>query len=183
MLKGTKGIVAASELTGLGTGVATALAINVGSAGAPVTNGGALGTPSSGVGTNITGNTAMSLSAVTKIGTLTRVMNTASGAVAYTGVGFLPSKVIFFAGFSATGWNAMSWGLDDGTLHKAISYNATASGVAFNTASAISLNDAAGATAQIGSISAFGADGFTVTWTLVGAGDAGTANVVYLAIK
>lgn len=34
--------------TGYGTGVATALAVNVGSAGAPVVNGGALGTPSSG---------------------------------------------------------------------------------------------------------------------------------------
>lgn len=38
-----------------GTGVGTALAVSVGSAGALVTNGGALGTPSSGVGTNLTG--------------------------------------------------------------------------------------------------------------------------------
>lgn len=38
-----------------GTGVTTALAINVGSAGAIVVNGGALGTPSSGVLTNATG--------------------------------------------------------------------------------------------------------------------------------
>lgn len=37
-----------------GTGVATALAVNVGTAGAPVINGGALGTPSSGVGTALT---------------------------------------------------------------------------------------------------------------------------------
>jgi hypothetical protein len=39
----------------LGTGVATALAVNVGSAGAPVVNGGALGTPASGTLTNATG--------------------------------------------------------------------------------------------------------------------------------
>lgn len=38
-----------------GTGVGTALAVNVGSAGALVANGGALGTPSSGTGTNLTG--------------------------------------------------------------------------------------------------------------------------------
>ena len=38
-----------------GTGVATALGINVGSAGSVVVNGGALGTPSSGVATNLTG--------------------------------------------------------------------------------------------------------------------------------
>ena len=40
--------VAVGGITGLGTGVATALAVNVGSAGALVANGGALGTPSSG---------------------------------------------------------------------------------------------------------------------------------------
>lgn len=43
------------NLGGLGTGVATALAINVGSAGAFVTFNGALGTPSSGTLTNCTG--------------------------------------------------------------------------------------------------------------------------------
>ena len=38
-----------------GTGVQTALGVNVGTAGAPVVNGGALGTPISGTATNITG--------------------------------------------------------------------------------------------------------------------------------
>jgi hypothetical protein len=47
--------VAVGDITGLGTGIATALGVNVGSAGAPVVNGGALGTPSSGTATNITG--------------------------------------------------------------------------------------------------------------------------------
>jgi microcystin-dependent protein len=41
-----------------GTGIATALAVNVGTAGAPVINGGALGTPSSGTLTNCTGTPA-----------------------------------------------------------------------------------------------------------------------------
>lgn len=41
-----------------GTGVATALGVNVGSAGAPVVNGGALGTPSSGALTNCTADGA-----------------------------------------------------------------------------------------------------------------------------
>ena len=44
---------AVGDVTGLGTGVATALAVNVGSAGAPVVNGGALGTPTSGDITNL----------------------------------------------------------------------------------------------------------------------------------
>lgn len=58
--------VALSSLATLvpGTGVATALGVNVGSAGAPVVNGGALGTPSSGVATNLTG-TASGLTAGT----------------------------------------------------------------------------------------------------------------------
>lgn len=46
---------AVGEVTGYGTGVATALAVNVGSAGSPVVNGGALGTPSGGTLTNCTG--------------------------------------------------------------------------------------------------------------------------------
>jgi len=49
------GTIAASDISGLGTGVATALAVNVGSAGAPVVNGGALGTPSGGTLTSATG--------------------------------------------------------------------------------------------------------------------------------
>ena len=46
---------AAPATTTTGTGVVTALGVNVGSAGAFVTNGGALGTPSSGTLTNATG--------------------------------------------------------------------------------------------------------------------------------
>jgi hypothetical protein len=46
---------AVGSITGLGTGVATALAVNTGTAGAFVVNGGALGTPSSGALTNATG--------------------------------------------------------------------------------------------------------------------------------
>lgn len=46
---------AIGSITGLGTGVAMALGINVGSAGAPIVSNGALGTPSSGTVTNLTG--------------------------------------------------------------------------------------------------------------------------------
>lgn len=45
----------AAGIAGLGTGVATALAVNVGTAGAIVVNGGALGTPASGTLTSCTG--------------------------------------------------------------------------------------------------------------------------------
>ena len=45
----------ATHISGFGTGVATALGVNVGTAGAFVVNGGVLGTPSSGTLTNATG--------------------------------------------------------------------------------------------------------------------------------
>ncbi len=51
-----------ANLAGAGTGVLSALATNVGTAGAPVVNGGALGTPASGTMTNVSG-TAASLTA------------------------------------------------------------------------------------------------------------------------
>lgn len=49
------GLPVSTGVSGLGTGVATALAVNVGSSGAPVVNGGALGTPASGNLSNCTG--------------------------------------------------------------------------------------------------------------------------------
>lgn len=75
-----------SDLSGLGTNVATALAIAVGSAGALVTNGGNLGTPSAGVGTNLTG-TAASLTAgtVTTNANLTGDITSSGNATTFTG--------------------------------------------------------------------------------------------------
>ena len=52
---------AVGSITGLGTGVATALAVNVGTAGAFVVNGGVLGTPSSGTVTNLTGTASINI--------------------------------------------------------------------------------------------------------------------------
>lgn len=73
----------------LGTSVSTALGVNVGTAGSFVVNGGALGTPSSGVGTNLTG-TASGLTA---------------GNVSGTGVGSLTSLAI---GGATIGTNALA---------------------------------------------------------------------------
>jgi len=53
-LTNATGLPVSTGISGLGAGVATALAVNVGTAGAPVVNGGVLGTPSSGTLTNCT---------------------------------------------------------------------------------------------------------------------------------
>src|SRR5207253_652521 len=65
VLTNATGLPVGSGISGLGTGVATALAVNVGSAGALVTFNGALGTPSSGTATNLTGTAAGLTSGIT----------------------------------------------------------------------------------------------------------------------
>lgn len=89
---------AVGSITGLGTGVSTALATNVGTAGSIVVNGGALGTPASGVATNLTG-TASGLTAGTatnavNIGTSTETADTSCFPVFVTASGTqnLPAK-------------------------------------------------------------------------------------------
>ena len=86
---------AIGSVTGLGTGVGAALVTAVGSAGSPVLNGGALGTPSSGVATNLTG-TASGLTAgtvttnanltgdVTSVGNATTLANSGVTAGVYS---------------------------------------------------------------------------------------------------
>ena len=75
------GLPVATGISGLGTGVATALAVNVGSAGAFVTFNGALGTPSSGVATNLTG-TASGLSIGGNAATATSATSATSATTA-----------------------------------------------------------------------------------------------------
>jgi hypothetical protein len=66
---GGAGVTPATTTTG--TGVVTALGVNTGTAGAFVVNGGALGTPSSGTVTNLTGTAAINITGAAPAGTLT----------------------------------------------------------------------------------------------------------------
>lgn len=83
------GLPIATGVSGLGTGVATALAVNVGSAGAPVVFNGALGTPTSGTVTNLTGTASINVNGTVGATTPTTGAFTtvaASGASTLTGV-------------------------------------------------------------------------------------------------
>jgi len=86
-LTNATGLPISTGVSGLGTGVATALAVNVGSAGAPLVNGGVLGTPSSGTATNLTGlpiSTGVS-GLGTGVATALAVNTGSSGAVVVNG--------------------------------------------------------------------------------------------------
>lgn len=81
-LTNATGLPISTGVSGLGTGIATALGVNVGSAGAPALFNGALGTPASGVGTNLTGipiSTGVSGLGTSVATALANAVNAASG--------------------------------------------------------------------------------------------------------
>ena len=97
------GLPISTGVSGLGTNVATALAVNVGSAGALVTNGGALGTPSSGTLSSCTvdGTNAVGFRSIPAVGTKTGSYTLATGDVGkYVQVGSGGSITIPDATFS-----------------------------------------------------------------------------------
>lgn len=84
------------SITGLGTGVAVALAVNVGTPGAFVVNGGALGTPSSGTLTNATGlpiGTGVSGLGTGIAAALGANVGSAGAPVLFNGAGGTPSSL------------------------------------------------------------------------------------------
>lgn len=148
-----------------GTGVATALAINVGAAGAIVVNGGALGTPASGVATNLTG-TAAGLTAGTVLtnanltGDVTSVGNATTLATAQPGahtwaLGQTFSSAITYGGVtlanSVTGTGSMVLGTSPSIAGLTVTSSFTATGLVTNAALANPATTVNGQTCTLGS--------------------------------
>jgi hypothetical protein len=109
----------------------------------------------------------------------TRVLTEASGDVAYTGVGFTPSAIIFFVVIG--GGSLGRWGLSDGVRHGAAYRVSGATTIISDTDVAI-LCDLSGGNSQSAVVKSFDADGFTLTWTKTGS-PTGTAIIYCLPLR
>jgi hypothetical protein len=119
------GLPISTGVSGLGTGVATALAVNVGSAGAPVVFNGALGTPSSGTVTNLTGTASININGTVGATTPSTVAATTISATGAVSFGNL------IAGSGTFGDTVMSTG---GGIQSILSYGGGFSTVGSNSA-------------------------------------------------
>jgi hypothetical protein len=116
-----------------------------------------------------------------KIGTLTRLLNAADGDVAYTGVGFQPTHILFIGGNKAVG-QSFTIGLDDGTTHQCAYMTGGAATMDYSDTMSIHAERSA-TNGQEAFVKSFDADGFTLTWNEFGTTAVETLNVVYLALK
>jgi hypothetical protein len=99
-LTNATGLPISTGVSGLGTGVATALAVNTGSAGAPVLFNGALGTPSSGTVTNLTGTASININGTVGATTATTGAFTTLSA---TGVSTFSAGTLSLPAITTTG--------------------------------------------------------------------------------
>ena len=123
------------------------------------------------------GATAPEFAVPYKIGTFTRAMDADTADVAYTGVTFKPSVIVFL---SALDTKSMSVGFSNVTANYAISsYGSSQLGVA--TACILVYED--GSKNQTAIVKSMDTDGFTLTWTKGTTPASATANVYYLALR
>lgn len=125
-----------------------------------------------------------------KVGSFTRNANATTGTVAYTGVGFVPTSIIFTQGTSkqfmvgfadSAKGGQVQWqfnGGNDGTTGQ-LNYNG-AHAIAFNDDVATGAPNTRG---QLGDISTYDADGFTISWTKASTPNSSVQTINYIAYK
>jgi hypothetical protein len=118
------GLPVSSGVSGLGTGVATALGVAVGSAGAAVVNGGDLGTPSAGVLTNCTGTASGLTAGLVTNGVYTTGNQTIAGTKTFSSNAVINGIIVgrstgTTTGSTAVGANALDTN-STGTLNTAV---------------------------------------------------------------
>lgn len=107
--------------------------------------------------------------------TLTRVGNAASGDVSYTGVGFKPSALIMISKIEAKGG---SIGFDNVT-YQSMLWVGTDDGLGYNASGLAKVASVTG-NGQTCFCKSLDADGFTLTWTLLGGGGGAGAQTYYV---
>jgi hypothetical protein len=115
-----------------------------------------------------------------KIGNLSRYLNAASGDVAYTGVGFKPSVIIFLAYASVYG---NSVGFDNVTAKGCMCNYVNLIYGGSTSVSIIMGEDGNTGKSQTGFVKSLDTDGFTITWARNGATGSIEGTVVYLALR
>jgi len=115
-----------------------------------------------------------------KVGTFTRDMTAATGSQVITGVGFKPKGGVFIASVNNT--TMMSVGVDDTVTHAGVRTNdpTTTDTWLIGMARTIDMFDNTGPDEQIGIVSSWDSDGFTIGWTKFGAPAVNTATIFYL---
>jgi len=121
---------------------------------------------------------------LTKAGSFTRLMSTASGNVSYTGVGFQPKLVLFFPAGATSTKSMIGFGWDNGSARKFLSIYegaAPAASLINDQAFHIVHDDGSNIYESYATVASLDSDGFTLAWTR-SSSVSQTETIYYLAL-
>lgn len=144
----------------------------------PVANGGTAATTAAGIATLLATVGGIGKS---KVLTFTRDLTTASGSVAYTGMGFQPNMLLGFGALGSTGFSTTYASFADSARSSAAVYITNAA--AFTTTTNFLAFQDVAANFQVATISSYDADGFTLSWTKGGASGSAVVTFYILGIR